>query len=80
VHVVVAPLGRQQLETILHSWKSFSAQQANRMLGRTGRFWQREYFDHLVRNEGSLRRIVEYVKDNPRRAGLQNWPWVGSIM
>jgi len=80
VHVLFAPLVRHQLGAILHSWKSFSAQEANRILGRTGRFWQREYFDHLVRNEASLRRIVEYVKENPKRAGLQNWPWVGSTL
>jgi REP element-mobilizing transposase RayT len=79
VHVVFSPLEDHTLETILHSWKSFSAEQANRLLGRTGRFWQREYFDHLVRNEGSLRKIIQYVKDNPQRTGLQNWPWVEAI-
>jgi REP element-mobilizing transposase RayT len=79
VHVVFSPLEAHTLETILHSWKSFSAEQANRLLGRTGRFWQREYFDHLVRNEASLRKIIQYVKDNPQRAGLRNWPWVEVI-
>jgi|HubBroStandDraft_6_1064221.scaffolds.fasta_scaffold08507_2 REP element-mobilizing transposase RayT len=79
VHVVFSPLEDHTLETILHSWKSFSAEQANRLLGRTGRFWQREYFDHLVRNEASLRKIIQYVKDNPQRAGLHDWPWVEVI-
>ncbi len=78
-HAVFSPLGEHKLETILHSWKSFSANEANRLLGRSGRFWQREYFDHLVRNEASLRKITQYVKDNPQRAGLRNWPWVGVI-
>jgi len=76
VHVVFSPTGGHRLESILHSWKSFSALQANRALGRTGRFWQREYFDHSVRNETSLAKIIRYVKDNPRKAGLGNWPWV----
>jgi REP element-mobilizing transposase RayT len=79
VHVVFSPLEDYTLETILHSWKSFSAEQTNRLLGRTGRFWQREYFDHLVRNEASLRKIIQYVKDNPQRAGLHDWPWVEVI-
>jgi len=76
-HVVFAPFPPYQLQTILHSWKSFSAQAANRLLQRSGRFWQPEYFDHLVRNEESLVRIVRYVNENPRKAGLRNWPWVG---
>ena len=79
VHVVFSPLGENKLDSILHSWKSFSALMANRLLGRRGSFWQREYFDHLVRSEGSLLKIVHYVKENPRRAGLQNWRWVGPI-
>lgn len=77
VHVVFSPLPGYRLESILHSWKSFSAKRANKILGRTGRFWQREYFDHLVRSEESLRRITEYVRRNPERAVLRNWPWVG---
>jgi menaquinone-specific isochorismate synthase len=79
VHVVFSPLGENKLEDILHSWKSFSALKANRLLGRQGHFWQREYFDHLVRSDVSLLKIIRYVKENPRRAGLRNWPWVGAI-
>ena len=76
VHVLFSPLREQRLETILHSWKSYSANQANTLLQRTGRFWQREYFDHLVRDESSVRKFTRYIQDNPRRAGLPNWPWV----
>jgi REP element-mobilizing transposase RayT len=79
VHVVFSPLGENSLEVILHSWKSFSALKANRLLGRHGHFWQREYFDHLVRSDVSLLKIIRYVKENPRRAGLRNWAWVGAI-
>src|SRR2546426_7959993 len=78
VHVVFSTLGERKLEAILHSWKSFSAQGANRLLGRSGSFWQREYFDHLVRNEASLSRIIRYVQENPQKAGLRDWPWVGT--
>jgi REP element-mobilizing transposase RayT len=78
-HVVFSPLAEHKLKDILHSWKSFSAEEANRLLGRTGHFWQREYLDHLVRNEASLLKITRYVKENPQRAGLRNWPWVGVI-
>jgi REP element-mobilizing transposase RayT len=76
VHVLFSPLGEHSLDGILHSWKSYSAHKANALLGRTGPFWQREYFDHLVRDQSSLRRITQYIQDNPKRAGLLNWPWV----
>jgi len=71
VHVVFSPLPGFELESILHSWKSFSAKEVNQRLKRQGHFWQREYFDHLVRSESSLKRT------NPERAGLRDWPWVG---
>ncbi len=77
VRVVFSPLGEHRLQAIVHSWKSFSAQAANHLLGRSGHFWQREYFDHLVRHEGSLLRIIRYVQENPVKAGLRDWPWVG---
>jgi REP element-mobilizing transposase RayT len=77
VHVVFSPIADCNLQTILHSWKSFSAEQANRLLGRSGRFWQHEYFDHLIRNESSLSKIIDSVKRNPEKAGFRNGPWVG---
>ena len=46
------------------------------ILKRTGNFWQREYYDHLVRDAADLDRIVWYVAGNPARADLKDWPWV----
>jgi hypothetical protein len=45
VHVLFSPADGFTLSGILHSWKSFTASEANRLLGRRGRFWQEEYFD-----------------------------------
>lgn len=77
VHVVVQPLDRQPLESILHSWKSFTANKVNTLLGRTGAVWQQEYFDHLVRNAESLDYFIRYTIENPIKAGLKDWRWVG---
>jgi REP element-mobilizing transposase RayT len=77
VHVVVEPLPGHELADILHSWKSFSANLANRALGRKGEFWQPEYYDHLIRSETDLAHSIEYVFLNPARAGLKNWKWSG---
>jgi REP element-mobilizing transposase RayT len=88
VHVVVQPFAgmkttsgmpvlRSELPDILHSWKSFTAKQANNLLRRSGEFWQAEYYDHLIRDEADFLHTVRYVLDNPKIAGLGNWKWVG---
>ncbi|MBI4165557.1 MAG: transposase [Acidobacteria bacterium] len=76
VHVVMEVLGHNTLARILHSWKSYSANQANAILGRNSKFWQREYFDHLLRTPLHVDRAIRYVVENPAKAGLQNWTWV----
>jgi hypothetical protein len=55
---------------VLHSWKSFTANKINKLLGRTGMFWQDEYYDHLVRNGDELLGYEQYISANPRVAGL----------
>ena len=78
VHVVAQPLAGFELPDIVHSWKSYSAKETNRLIGRTGQFWQAEPYDHLIRNEKDFYHQVEYVLSNPVRAGLKDWKWVGS--
>jgi REP element-mobilizing transposase RayT len=31
------------------------------------RVWQRNYWEHIIRNEGSLNRIRHYIETNPAR-------------
>jgi len=69
-HVHVIASLQQPLEKILHSWKSYTAHQARE------RFWEREYYDHLIRDERELDATITYVRGNPAKAGLVNWPWV----
>ena len=47
------------------------------MLKRSGDFWQPEYYDHLIRNEAEFRHAVRYVLENPIKAKLKDWRWVG---
>lgn len=54
----------------MHSIKRHTARQCNRLLNREGRFWQEESYDHCVRNEDELERIIYYVENNPVKAGL----------
>src|SRR5262245_20899791 len=88
VHVVVKPFAalnklertavpRSEVPDILHSWKSFTSKEANKLLSRSGDFWQPEYYDHLIRDYADFRHAVRYVLNNPINAGLKNWKWVG---
>jgi REP element-mobilizing transposase RayT len=76
VHVVARLFPGQTLATVVHSWKSFSAKRANRILGINGVFWQKEYYDHLIRSEGEFERAIRYVNENPAKARLKDWKWV----
>jgi REP element-mobilizing transposase RayT len=76
VHVVVQPFGTSGLERILHGWKSYSAQMINRKLKRKGIFWQREYYDRLIRDGDELGRAIVYTAENPMKAKLREWKWV----
>jgi REP element-mobilizing transposase RayT len=78
VHVLLRP--KTSLPAITRWLKGSTARQANLLLGRTGEaFWQDESFDHRVRSEAELERIVRYVEHNPVSAGLAanpgDWPW-----
>jgi putative transposase len=83
-HVVLTPLARENgeyhgLSKIMQSLKGCTARRSNQILGRSGRFWQPESYDHIVRDEAELERIRKYVVNNPVKAGLADswheWPW-----
>lgn len=78
IHTLVEPLAGNELPALLHSWKSFTAKAANRLLNRTDEFWQPEYFDHLIRNESDYAHALRYLLANPIAAGMSDWPWVWS--
>jgi putative DNA methylase len=62
------------LSSIMHSLKSYTAHEANRILNRRGAFWQSESYDHWVRDEQELERIVDYIANNPVKANRVKRP------
>jgi REP element-mobilizing transposase RayT len=70
VHVLVKPLEEHKISDILHSWKSYTANEINKRENRTGQLWMRESYDHIVRNEKSLNNIRRYINQNPAKAGI----------
>lgn len=75
VHALIRPIDRS-LSRILESIKGFSARRINEAVGRTGRVWQPESFDRIVRDVVALWRAVQYIGANPRRAGIDVLRWV----
>lgn len=71
VHLLVCLLGDTDLKQQCYSWKKYTATEINRVLGRVGRFWHEESFDHLVRNPDQFDYLKAYIANNPRKAGLR---------
>ena len=58
------------LGAIIRSFKSAVTRRINQLRDRPGApFWQRNYWEHVIRNEESLKRIRDYIETNPAR-----WP------
>jgi REP element-mobilizing transposase RayT len=73
------------LAELMQGIKSASAHKINRLLSRSGQVWQRESFDRVLRREESIQAKVEYMVQNPVRAGLvkgameYRWLWVPDL-
>lgn len=70
VHVLAQPLGKHKISNILHSWKSYTANEINKRENLNGQLWMHESYDHIVRNEESLKSIRHYINQNPAKAGI----------
>jgi REP element-mobilizing transposase RayT len=79
IHVLMQTRPGHRLDRIVHSWKSFTAHAANRMLCRKGIFWAPEYFDRYMRDDTHLAATLAYIEANPTKAGLcqhpAEWPF-----
>lgn len=74
---------RHGLPEIIRALKSFSSRHINKMHGTPGRaIWQRNYWEHVIRNEADLLRITEYIQNNPAQWALDQLnpahPWPGN--
>ena len=79
VHAVVEVFEEYSLSEVVQAWKSYTAHGANKMLQRTGAFWAIEYFDRFIRDAAHYDRVVQYIHQNPVKAGLvmnaEEWPF-----
>jgi REP element-mobilizing transposase RayT len=70
VHAVFVLNPAWPLEKVILSWKGFTARRINPLIGRKGNFWQRDYFDRLVRDARHLANCIRYSRRNPTKARL----------
>jgi REP element-mobilizing transposase RayT len=78
-HMLLTPCAGHELSDILHSLKSYTANEANKLLGREGQFWQPESFDRWVRDADHFAKVIAYIENNPVKARLckkpEDWPY-----
>ncbi len=83
VHVLVEPLAGAAIGDIVQSWKSYTSKIIFPFCpeGRFGdrHVWQKDYWDRFMRNERHYAATVDYIHNNPVKAGLcvraEDWPW-----
>ncbi|NOR87481.1 MAG: hypothetical protein GQ527_07725 [Bacteroidales bacterium] len=80
VHLIINTNGFKPmpLGDFMGSIKRYSARKANILLGREGKFWQTESYDHILKSRNDLADSIDYVINNPVKAGLvaewNEWP------
>lgn len=89
VHVLLTPIvddtGTVSIPRIMQTIKGASSHKINKLLNRKGSVWQEESFDYALRREERARQKLQYMLDNPVRAGLvrhwseYRWIWLRDI-
>jgi REP element-mobilizing transposase RayT len=79
VHSLLTRFEEFELSDILHSLKSFTSHEANKILHRRGQFWIEDYFDRYIRDQKHFEKTIKYIENNPVKAGLciepGDWPY-----
>lgn len=78
-HILLRPNEGVSLSKIMQKVKGASALEANRLLGRTGSFWMRDYFDRYIRDPEHFSKALRYIEQNPVKAGLCDDPADGKF-
>ena len=79
VHTLIAPVEGMSLSEIMYDWKSYTTHAINKALNRKGKLWMMEYFDRYIRDNDHFQKVVNYIHNNPVKAGLvadpADWRW-----
>jgi putative transposase len=67
--VSLDPKPRSNLSEIVRALKSFSARRINAIQRTPGQpVWQRNYYEHIIRDDHEMAQIRQYIRDNPKRS------------
>jgi putative transposase len=87
VHVLMSLAPGESLSRIVAGWKRFSATRINKARGTSGAFWQKDYFDRLLRDWQHFSNVARYIRRNPQRAKLSSAhyslyeaPWIKRLL
>jgi REP element-mobilizing transposase RayT len=58
---------RHSLAEVVRAFKTFSSRQINQRRNKKEPVWQRNHYEHVIRNEESLSRIRGYIETNSQR-------------
>ena len=73
VHVLVQVFDGWSWKTVVHSWKSYTATEINKIAGRKGRLWFEETYDRLIRDKAHYVAVIDYMEKNRRHGGVRCW-------
>lgn len=83
IHLLLKPLEGFRLSEIVHSCKSYTANQINKLLNRSGIFWFPEPFDRFIRDQKHFGNTITYIENNPVKAKLclkkDEWRFSGAF-
>jgi len=73
LHAIIAFPRKPGMQTTVKNWKKFVA-------GKHGVDWQRDFFDHRLRDHHELEEKTSYILTNPVRKALceraEDWAWI----
>jgi len=69
-HIHLLLVQKSSLDKIMKHIKGGLAFLINKELGKSGAFWQKDYFDKTIRDDEHLAKTLEYIKNNALKAGL----------
>jgi REP element-mobilizing transposase RayT len=79
VHVLFETFPGHPIGRVIHSWKTFTAREMNKLLGKSGPLWQDDYFDTFMRDDEHQAAVALYIERNAVSANLVKqanyWPW-----
>ena len=83
VHALFQTLDGWSMNTVVGSWKTFTANAIGRIVRQSGEpapsIWHPEFWDRFIRNDHHFASALAYIHNNPVKAGLvalpEDWPW-----